>query len=186
MGDRVRPWDGCRWGQNVRRLHVFRCKLLLFQRSLIVLCVTGHNRAGHAVMLTLANFFVVEYTPSSWMVCGHYSILYIARRGGSSMHDRTSKVATQSATVAGRCFTLLYFQAFHSLCWAGNITGIFCILLAREHYTIDCVIAYFVSSRLFMHYHTLAHLSLAQLSARRREANSRIQTWSDAVRHVYV
>uniref|UniRef100_A0A2P2HX28 Phosphatidylcholine:ceramide cholinephosphotransferase 2-like n=2 Tax=Hirondellea gigas TaxID=1518452 RepID=A0A2P2HX28_9CRUS len=37
------------------------------------------------------------------------------------------------------------------------LTGIIMVLLARGHYTVDCVIAYFISTRLWYMYHTMAN-----------------------------
>jgi hypothetical protein len=64
-------------------------------------------------------------------------------------------------------------QFFHTMCWVANLFGIFFILAAHEHYTIDCLIAFYLSSRLFLYYHSLAHLN-----ALRTEAKSRIEHWS--------
>uniref|UniRef100_A0A1A8LQK9 Phosphatidylcholine:ceramide cholinephosphotransferase 1 n=1 Tax=Nothobranchius pienaari TaxID=704102 RepID=A0A1A8LQK9_9TELE len=43
------------------------------------------------------------------------------------------------------------------LCWTLSAVGIFCILLAHDHYTVDVVVAYFITTRLFWWYHTMAN-----------------------------
>ncbi|XP_062305020.1 phosphatidylcholine:ceramide cholinephosphotransferase 2 [Osmerus eperlanus] len=43
------------------------------------------------------------------------------------------------------------------LCWLLSAVGVVCILIGHEHYSIDVVIAYFITSRLFWWYHTMAH-----------------------------
>ncbi|XP_066970890.1 phosphatidylcholine:ceramide cholinephosphotransferase 2-like isoform X3 [Macrobrachium rosenbergii] len=37
------------------------------------------------------------------------------------------------------------------------ITGVVMVLIARGHYTVDCLIAYFITTRLFYMYHTMAN-----------------------------
>lgn len=49
---------------------------------------------------------------------------------------------------------LWWYQWF---CWTLSAVGIFCILLAHDHYTVDVVVAYFITTRLFWWYHTMAN-----------------------------
>nr|XP_033797795.1 phosphatidylcholine:ceramide cholinephosphotransferase 1 [Geotrypetes seraphini]XP_033797796.1 phosphatidylcholine:ceramide cholinephosphotransferase 1 [Geotrypetes seraphini]XP_033797797.1 phosphatidylcholine:ceramide cholinephosphotransferase 1 [Geotrypetes seraphini]XP_033797798.1 phosphatidylcholine:ceramide cholinephosphotransferase 1 [Geotrypetes seraphini]XP_033797799.1 phosphatidylcholine:ceramide cholinephosphotransferase 1 [Geotrypetes seraphini]XP_033797800.1 phosphatidylcholine: len=46
---------------------------------------------------------------------------------------------------------------YHWICWILSIVGIFCILLAHDHYTVDVVVAYYITTRLFWWYHTMAN-----------------------------
>lgn len=46
---------------------------------------------------------------------------------------------------------------YHWICWTLSAVGIFCILLAHDHYTVDVVVAYYITTRLFWWYHTMAN-----------------------------
>ncbi|XP_067908606.1 phosphatidylcholine:ceramide cholinephosphotransferase 1 [Heterodontus francisci] len=46
---------------------------------------------------------------------------------------------------------------YHWSCWILSIVGVFCILLAHDHYTVDVVVAYYITTRLFWWYHTMAN-----------------------------
>ncbi|CAH1407459.1 unnamed protein product [Nezara viridula] len=51
--------------------------------------------------------------------------------------------------------------------WTASITGVLLVLISRGHYTVDVLIAYYVTTRLFWMYHTLAnHKYLKQASSR--------------------
>uniref|UniRef100_A0A8C5MNX8 Phosphatidylcholine:ceramide cholinephosphotransferase 1 n=1 Tax=Leptobrachium leishanense TaxID=445787 RepID=A0A8C5MNX8_9ANUR len=52
------------------------------------------------------------------------------------------------------------FWWYHWICWSLSVIGIFCILLAHDHYTVDVVVAYYITSRLFWWYHTMANLQV--------------------------
>ncbi|XP_010862971.1 phosphatidylcholine:ceramide cholinephosphotransferase 1 [Esox lucius] len=49
------------------------------------------------------------------------------------------------------------FWWYHWICWMLCAVGLFCILLAHDHYSIDVVVAYFITTRLFWWYHTMAN-----------------------------
>lgn len=50
-----------------------------------------------------------------------------------------------------------YVHMLHTIAWVVNLFGVFFILAAHEHYSIDVFIAFYISTRLFLYYHTLAN-----------------------------
>jgi shingomyelin synthase len=48
------------------------------------------------------------------------------------------------------------FWHLHWVMWIGSVIGVICILLSRGHYTVDVIIAYYITTRIFWLYHTLA------------------------------
>lgn len=54
-------------------------------------------------------------------------------------------------------YTPRYIYYLHTLSWMMNMFGIFFILAAHEHYSIDVFVAFYITSRLFLYYHTLAN-----------------------------
>jgi hypothetical protein len=57
----------------------------------------------------------------------------------------------------------------HTGCWVVNLFGLFFLLAGHEHYSIDVFIAVYISSRLFLYYHSLANnkMTLLQRDMRR-------------------
>jgi shingomyelin synthase len=51
------------------------------------------------------------------------------------------------------------FWPLHWACGITSLVGVVFILIGKGHYTLDCVVAYFVCTRLFWMYHTMAATS---------------------------
>jgi phosphatidylethanolamine phospholipase C len=89
--------------------------------------------SGHTVMLTLLNHCITEC--KSWK---------------NYLEKKTYIFLIYLDTTSD-------FYVLHLLSWLCNLLGMILILAAHEHYTIDVFIAFFLTSRLFLYYHSLAN-----------------------------
>ncbi|CAF1532923.1 unnamed protein product [Adineta ricciae] len=81
-------------------------------------------------------------------------------QGVRSCGDYMFSGHTVVLTLLNHCiteYTTSDFYVVHLISWFCNLFGMILILAAHEHYTIDVLIAFFLTSRLFLYYHSLAN-----------------------------
>ncbi|GMR32515.1 hypothetical protein PMAYCL1PPCAC_02710 [Pristionchus mayeri] len=54
-------------------------------------------------------------------------------------------------------YTPSSWSFLHTTTWVLNLFGVFFILAGHEHYSIDVFVAFYISSRMFLYYHTYAY-----------------------------
>lgn len=56
-----------------------------------------------------------------------------------------------------------HFWWYHLFCWLLSAAGVICILVAHEHYTVDVIVAYYITTRLFWWYHAMANEKVGKI-----------------------
>lgn len=51
----------------------------------------------------------------------------------------------------------IFWASFHAILLASSLSGVIFILIARGHYLIDVLIAYFITTSIFYIYHTIVN-----------------------------
>lgn len=130
---------------------------IFFLRSFTML-VTSLSVPGHHLECK-----PLQYGSTSGMVFRCLEIFLfqgLSIQGVRSCGDYMFSGHTVVLTLLNHCiteYTTSDFYVIHLLSWFCNIFGMILILAAHEHYSIDVFIAFFLTSRLFLYYHSLAN-----------------------------
>jgi len=94
-------------------------------------------------------------------------VITIISGGGLSMNDKHvfcgdyifsgHTMTLTMAYLAIKQYSPRRFLILHWISFIAALCGVIFLLLARGHYTIDVILAYYVTSRIWWIYHTLAH-----------------------------
>lgn len=121
-----------------------RCVQIFFFQGLSIQGIRScgdYMFSGHTVVLTLLNHCITECLSSFFLlILFEMNYLLVSRFLLCLYSDTTAD-----------------FYVLHLVSWFCNIFGMVLILAAHEHYTIDVFIAFFLTSRLFLYYHSLAN-----------------------------
>uniref|UniRef100_A0A493U2B7 Sphingomyelin synthase 2 n=1 Tax=Anas platyrhynchos platyrhynchos TaxID=8840 RepID=A0A493U2B7_ANAPP len=112
--------------------------------------------SGHTVVLTLIYLFIKEL------------LLGVGRVRNLSVLPTQHQL--KFCRTDCQLWSLIYdsprhFWWYHLICWLMSAAGIICILVAHEHYTVDVVIAYYITTRLFWWYHSMANEKTLKVSS---------------------
>ena len=157
-------------------------------RHVATTCFQVHQRNQQAnVLPTTAHFRIVLMRHANSLrriLCPKYSVAATyALHSSQDSCSPWSSSSTLNLTLAGHTIMLTVLNAFaerytpfdwkilHLITWILNLFGCFLILAAHEHYTIDVVIAFFLSKTIFHGYHDSAALQTIIINEGDRHAS---------------
>ncbi|KAF8370800.1 sms-1 [Pristionchus pacificus] len=82
---------------------------------------------------------------------------------GDYIYSGHTLVLVISALFIGQ-YSPLRWRIVHVFSWLMTLAGMFLLIMSRGHYTIDVIISYFVCTRLFYLYHTMAAMPSLRIS----------------------
>lgn len=101
-----------------------------------------------------------------YIYSGHTLVLVMTYLVVKECKKKTQHFYVLKKKSSNKCFLLdspRRYWHLHWIVWLVSSTGIFCILISRGHYTIDVLIAYYITTRVFWLYHTLANTPSLQV-----------------------
>ncbi|ODM89755.1 Phosphatidylcholine:ceramide cholinephosphotransferase 2 [Orchesella cincta] len=173
---------------SVFMLHSHRW--IIFRRSFLILAALYGMRAVTMFVTVLpVSSFTYYCSPRS----NSSSVLEIGRRtlrllSGFGLSINGEQIYCGDSIYSGHTVILvaayLFIKEYSShkfyiLHWAsflGSLIGVIMVLISRGHYTIDVIIAYYVTTRIFWIYHTLANNPFLKTTQETR-ANYLARSW---------
>lgn len=113
--------------------------------------------SGHTVILTLTYLFIKECMSHAWT---NKPTSFAIKHCHFAAFGSVIVILLWSIDLLFFTDSPRSFWWYHLLCWLMAAVGVVCILVAHEHYTVDVVVAYFITTRLFYWYHTMANLQV--------------------------
>ncbi|CAF2919136.1 unnamed protein product [Rotaria sp. Silwood2] len=159
------------WNIILRRFFAL-CGTIYFLRSITML-VTSLSVPGHHLDCT-----PLKYGMSGEILSRCIQIFLfqgLSNQRVRSCGDYMFSGHTVILTLLNHCiteYTTSDFYVIHLLSWFCNIFGMILILAAHEHYSIDVFIAFFLTSRLFLYYHSLANNAVLH-----SKSDNRLSIW---------
>jgi len=146
-------------------------RLIILRRIWLMLGVLYYYRALTMFVTVLPKsdeqYFCQEKVDNVTVTDYVKRVITIISGGGLSMNDKHvfcgdyifsgHTMTLTMAYLAIKQYSPRRFLILHWISFIAALCGVIFLLLARGHYTIDVILAYYVTSRIWWIYHTLAH-----------------------------
>lgn len=110
--------------------------------------------SGHTITMTIATLTAIECKLRPF-INSHHKIL----KGAIKKNECLFKVAMRHQPLVSISFadTPSRYRLLHLALWLYCFCGMWAILASHGHYTLDVVVAFYISSRIFMYHQTFAN-----------------------------